>query len=183
MVPAAREALLARLDAFAPADAAESVDLARIRELVVRSPRPFDRRELTPGHLTCSALVRHPARDAVAVVHHRRLGLWLQPGGHAEPGEEELEAIARREVLEETGLRCEGPARLLDVDVHAIPANEREAAHEHFDLRVLLVATDDALVVRPEESLGVRWATYPELEALGADHGLLRAARKALGTS
>jgi 8-oxo-dGTP pyrophosphatase MutT (NUDIX family) len=46
-------------------------------------------------------------RDNHVVLHpHRRLGIWLPPGGHIEPNELPDEA-ARREVLEETGLEVE----------------------------------------------------------------------------
>src|SRR5437879_13472953 len=48
-------------------------------------------------------------RDGAALLQHRdnkpnlrHAGMWVPPGGHAEPGEARL-ACARREVLEETG--------------------------------------------------------------------------------
>ncbi|HUQ22151.1 MAG TPA: NUDIX hydrolase [Gaiellaceae bacterium] len=47
----------------------------------------------------------------VAVVHRPRYDDWSLPKGKAEPGESD-EACARREVEEETGLRCELGAEL-----------------------------------------------------------------------
>jgi len=44
--------------------------------------------------------------DLVAVVHRPRYDDWTLPKGKALPGETD-EACARREVAEETGLRCE----------------------------------------------------------------------------
>lgn len=40
----------------------------------------------------------------VLLVNHRKLGVWLCPGGHIELDEDPVEAV-HREVMEETGLR------------------------------------------------------------------------------
>jgi ADP-ribose pyrophosphatase YjhB (NUDIX family) len=53
-----------------------------------------------------SIFCRH--EGAILLVRHRRLGQWLPVGGEIEAGETPLEA-ARRELLEETGLRGEFP--------------------------------------------------------------------------
>jgi 8-oxo-dGTP pyrophosphatase MutT (NUDIX family) len=59
--------------------------------------------------LTASALVLTPRRELV-VLRHRKLGVWLYPGGHVEKHETPDEAVGR-EVEEETGLevRLIGP--------------------------------------------------------------------------
>jgi 8-oxo-dGTP pyrophosphatase MutT (NUDIX family) len=124
------------------------------------------------------------AGDRVLLLHHRKLHRWLQPGGHADAGETAGEQVALREALEETGI--EGLAlhprapRPLDVDIHAIPARGSEAAHEHLDLRYLVVApTNAALTLKVDESNDLRWFAWDETGALGLDPGLERALRKA----
>jgi 8-oxo-dGTP pyrophosphatase MutT (NUDIX family) len=166
-----------------PADVEEGEDLRRIRDFVRRHSDPFDRR-IREGHLTGSALVVSAAGDRVLLLHHRKLDRWLQPGGHADPGETTGEEVALREAREETGiaglaLHPSAP-RPLDVDVHGIPARGDEPAHEHLDLRYLVIAPDGAEAVHaPAESRELRWVAWDEVAALGADHGLQRALAKA----
>ncbi|NLP63258.1 NUDIX hydrolase [Paraburkholderia sacchari] len=59
-------------------------------------------RSLLEKHFTASAFVLNPRRE-VLLVHHRKLDVWLYPGGHIEHGETPDDAV-RREVQEETGL-------------------------------------------------------------------------------
>lgn len=55
-----------------------------------------------PRHMTASAFVLNGLRQ-VLLLRHRKLGVWLYPGGHVEQHETPDEA-AVREVAEETGL-------------------------------------------------------------------------------
>jgi 8-oxo-dGTP pyrophosphatase MutT (NUDIX family) len=159
------------------------MDLRAILTFVERHPHPFDRR-IAEGHLTGSAVVVSAPGDRVLLLHHRKLGRWLQPGGHAEPGERDGEVVALREAREETGI--EGLAlhpsapRPLDVDVHPIPARRDEPAHRHLDLRYLVVAPAGATLRRQAaEARALRWFTWDELAALALDPGLRRALRAA----
>ena len=86
-----------------PADDAEAADLAQIRAFVAEHADPFDRR-IAVGHLTGSAIVISADGARTLLLHHRKLDRWLQPGGHADPGETAGEDVALREALEETGL-------------------------------------------------------------------------------
>ena len=124
------------------------------------------------------------AGDRVLLLHHRKLRRWLQPGGHAEPGERDGEAVALREAREETGIEGldlhPSAPRPLDVDVHPIPARGDEPAHRHLDLRYLVVAPDDAILRRlASEARALRWFGWTELESLDLDPGLRRALRAA----
>ena len=89
-----------------------------------------------------------PDRRDLVLIHHKKLGIWVQPGGHVEPSDEDLLGAARREVLEEVGLSdleplpSPGGSPLFDVDIHAIPARKADPAHEHFDVRFAFVAQD-----------------------------------------
>jgi 8-oxo-dGTP pyrophosphatase MutT (NUDIX family) len=180
--------LFLQLASHRAADEAEARDLERIRDFMARHSDPFDRK-IAQGHLTASALVLSEAGDRVLLLHHRKLHRWLQPGGHGQAGETSGEAVALREAIEETGiarLRVHPDApRPLDVDVHDIPAHGAEAAHQHLDLRYLVLAPAAAALKRCDvETNDLRWFAWEELDALDLDPGLRRAlvkARAALG--
>jgi 8-oxo-dGTP pyrophosphatase MutT (NUDIX family) len=181
--PDPREALVGALLELRPADAEEAGDRDQIVAFVRRHERPFER-AIREGHLTGSAIMVSADGARVLLLHHRKLERWLQPGGHGDPGETTGEQVALREALEESGIR--GLAlhprapRPLDVDVHDIPARGDEPAHQHLDLRYLVVAPADALVLPQLAELHeIRWVPWDETERLGPDHGLRRALRKA----
>ncbi len=172
-----REKLTALLAAHGSADEKERADLEQMRDFAASLEAPFSRRQW-PGHFTGSAVVVDLAGARVCLVLHKKLGRWLQPGGHADPADGgDMAETALREAREETGLEVSlhplAP-RPLDVDVHVIPARKDEPEHRHLDVRFLVVAKNpEALAHDPNESHGAQWLGWEE--ALGrADEAPLR---------
>ncbi len=142
------EQLRATLEAHDPRDPREvnAHQLTLVR--LGRGDDPFDE-HASPEHLTGSAFVISPR--GVVLHRHKRLNLWLQPGGHIDPGESASQA-AQREALEETGLSGELDERLFHVDVHPGPRG-----HTHYDLRYLIVTDGRDPEPGPNESPDAAW--------------------------
>jgi 8-oxo-dGTP pyrophosphatase MutT (NUDIX family) len=163
--------VVASLAGRRPVDGREERSRERALVALGRLARPFDQ-DADPTHVTGSAIVLGPR--GVLLHRHKRLGLWLQPGGHLEPGETPWDA-ALRESREETGLDLRWPGQprpgaiptLAHVDVH-----QGGRGHTHLDLRYeVCVAGDDEPRPPVGESQDVRWFTWAEaIEA--ADAGL-----------
>jgi 8-oxo-dGTP pyrophosphatase MutT (NUDIX family) len=173
-----REALLGELRAHDPADEHERAMRDRLVAFVEAHAGAFER-ALAIGHVTASAWIVDASRTRALLTHHRKLGRWLQLGGHAD-GETDLRAAALREAREESGLRSLRFAQdaVYDVDVHAIPARPGEPAHDHYDVRFALEADPGEPFVVSEESHELAWIPIAELERHGADESVLRLARK-----
>jgi 8-oxo-dGTP pyrophosphatase MutT (NUDIX family) len=168
--------LLEALAAYCPENAGEQAVLARFLAFLDR-PDPFLHGD-PEGHVTASAIVVQPPGDAILLVSHRKLGGWLQPGGHVDPDDVSVFAAAVREVREETGLdRLESTLgdAVLDLDVHAIPAFGSEPAHVHYDVRFLLTSEDGAAL-----SDGAAWFALEAIPRVDRDGSLDRAVRKAI---
>lgn len=148
-----------------PADERERDSIEVFLRETARLERPFDE-HADPVHVTASAIV---VGERGTVLHlHKRLGLWLQPGGHIDEGEAPADA-ALREAYEETGLPVSHPPagpRFVHVDVHPGPKG-----HTHLDVRYLIYSLDVDPNPGDDESPFVRWFDFDEAIAL-ADDGL-----------
>src|SRR5579859_205836 len=152
---------------------------------------------IAPGevmrHFTVAVFVVHAGR--VLLHYHRTLGRWLPPGGHIEDNELPDDA-ARREVLEETGVR----ARL--IGGHGLPLAEPRQlvlpagiqveriypGHEHIDLVYFAVPDPElahAADVDPRlaERDRVAWYDLADMPGLGVDAEIQAWARRALDST
>lgn len=163
-------AFVAALEAHTPATVGEEASRRRTLAFLRWLPRPFDE-TADPTHVTGSAIVVD-ADGRVLLHRHKRLGIWLQPGGHLDPGEDPATA-AVRETAEETGLAArhpDGGPQLVHIDVHQGPRG-----HVHLDARYLLRACGDtAFAPHDGESPDVAWFA-PEDAARIGDRSLAEA--------
>ena len=88
---------------YEPVNEQERRDQRLILDFLARYPDAFSRSNPL-AHMTASAWVVNPRRDKVLMVYHRLYDSWSWTGGHAD-GDEDLLAVALREVREETGVQ------------------------------------------------------------------------------
>lgn len=176
------EAIFTQLTDRMPVDLRERESLGRIFAELDLLDSPFDK-EAGPIHFTGSGLVIGPR--GVVLHKHKRLGEWLQPGGHLDPDETPWDAAAR-ETTEETGLDVvfgggldgQGLPALAHVDVH-----QGGRGHTHLDLRYILDAGSQETSPPEGESQEVGWFDWDEAihRADEGLQGILIALRPELG--
>ena len=161
------------LTGYQGAGAAEAADLERMRVLAGDVADPWAR--ALPLHFTASALVVHPETRRVLLRWHHKHGLWLQVGGHADPGETDPLRIALREAAEETGLADLAPwpdAALRHAVVCHVRASATEPQHEHADLRYIFATSEPDAVVPENEQSPLRWLAFDEARDLVGGNNL-----------
>lgn len=138
-------------------------------------------RTCLPGHLTGSAWILSADRRRTLLTLHRKLGKWLQLGGHAD-GDPDLLSVALREAREESGLRSvrAGDPAVFDVDRHWIPERGGEPGHWHHDLRFALEADPGEALVVSHESRALAWVEVDGVCALNPEESMARMVRKTL---
>lgn len=122
----------------------------------------------------------------VLLLKHSKLGLWLQPGGHIEPGETPDET-AKRETREETGIEVELVGEREEVgnsvdlpkpfNVNLHPIREE---HYHCDFQFLARVKNEGEATHSGEHDGTRWFSRDELDNEDVPVNVRHTARKAI---
>ena len=166
-------AILNMLDAHQPADDKEARDIQLMQQLIAVHPNILNT-NCEIGHITASAVIVDRASRRTLLHFHKRLGRWLQVGGHTNY-ETDLAQVALREAREETGLPDlahhppEDKPVPIDFDVHTIPQSGDLPQHLHLDFRYVLVTGQPAALAPAKgESTRFRWLTFKEVHDMGA---------------
>jgi 8-oxo-dGTP pyrophosphatase MutT (NUDIX family) len=171
--------LRAALQAHARAAPRAQATLAEEFAALLDDPAdPFVRDRLA-AHFTASAWLVDRSGARLLMTHHRKLGLWLQLGGHAD-GDRDLARVALREAEEESGLAglSVDPA-IFDLDRHFIPEHKGVPGHWHYDVRYVVRTGDSEAFTVSDESHALAWRPIAEVARDAAyDASLRRMARK-----
>lgn len=182
MTAALRSSALETLGAWRPArHEQESLRQALLAFLAAREDACL--RSCEAGHITASAVVVDHAGESTLLTLHRRVGAWLQLGGHCEPTDRTLVGAALREAVEESGI----PGLAIDpvplhVDVHPVTCSLGRPTR-HLDVRFLVRAPEGAAAVRSDESDDLRWWRLDEVPGDGELRDLFGTARRRIAGS
>lgn len=157
-----RSALVALLNAYNPTES-EVIYKQQMLDFINNHKDCFER-SLEVGHITASAFLLNNQGTKALLMHHRKLNMWVQLGGHCD-GNSDVHAVALKEAQEESGIEhinLVSPA-IFDIDVHYIPEHKTVPAHYHYDVRFLLQVMSDEMVVQNSESRGLEWFSYDDV--------------------
>jgi len=158
----------------------EAAMLAKTRRFVLEHERCFDR-NLREGHISGSAWIINPAGSHVFLLRHRKLRLWLQPGGHADNNHDIIE-VAMNETAEESGSNRNAihllSERIFDLDVHVVHETPHEPRHWHYDIRFLAELDDRLHLPGNDESHAVAWVPLHQVLQLNNMRSMYRMVQK-----
>ncbi len=169
-----RDPLLRLLLAYSPSAAEELACKQEMLDFLQKEKNCFER-SLKTGHFTASSWLINKANTKVLLMHHAKLDIWCQLGGHCD-GETNVLSVALKEAKEESGIQTILPLSkdIYDIDIHLIPANHKDEAHKHYDIRFLLQTTGDEEVVANHESKALVWFDKGEKNLPTKERSILR---------
>ena len=134
------------------------------------------------GHFTGSAWIINPDKSKILMTHHKKIGKWLQLGGHAD-GESDLLKVSQREAVEESGINnfVTISNEIFDMDIHEIPPIGSDPKHLHYDIRFLLEADPDkeSLTIS-NESHDVAWIPLDQIAHYNSEKSIMRMVDKTI---
>ena len=158
----------------------EEIYKQQILDFLAKADAPYERIN-DVGHITASGLLLNSNCSKFLLMHHKKLNLWLQPGGHCD-GDSDVLQVAIRESQEESGIAEIVPIMLniFDIDVHIFPANLKEKEHYHYDIRFLLKTINNDSFVQNEESHELRWIDIKDYNNLDliSNNSIIRMVKK-----
>ncbi len=173
-----RSSLVTLLHNYFPEASEEIESKQKMIAFIQENPDCFER-TLEYGHITGSAWLLNDDCSKALLMHHHKLDLWVQLGGHCD-GDSNVLQVALKEAQEESGIEKIVPVScdIFDIDIHHIPGNSREKEHYHYDVRFLLRVVGNEQVIQNSESKELRWIDKNETSLPTQSLSVVRMFRK-----
>lgn len=159
------------IENYIPMNEQEERDKAQMLQFI-SSNLNYLSRDNQVAHFTASMWTVNKERTKTLMVYHNIYNSWSWIGGHAD-GEEDLCAVALRELQEETGVKNAVliNKQIFSLETLTVNGHVKKGvyvpSHLHFNVTYLAEAEgSETLIVNEEENKAVKWWSFEEaLEA------------------
>lgn len=152
---------------YRPANDQEEYDKVQMLQFMERNT-DYLVRDNQIAHFTASIWTVNKERTKTLMVYHNLYDSWAWIGGHAD-GEEDLCAVAMRELQEETGVKHAKLVsnEILSLETLTVNGHVKRGnyvpSHLHFNVTFLAEADEnEELIVKADENQAVKWWTFEE---------------------
>ncbi len=136
------------------------------------------RNENPISHFVCYFLPYNPTKGQVFIVHHKKSGLWIAPGGHMDKGEDLIQTL-NREMEEELGIKKEIKNKIKPFLLTITPiSNPAISCKEHLDIWYCFQTDGSEFNVDPKEFYDTKWLSINGARKLVTDPPNLQALDK-----
>ena len=157
-----KQNLINALQIYVPYNEQEERDRDIMLQLLKTQENILERENQT-AHFSASSWLLNKEHTKVLMIYHNIYHSWSWTGGHAD-GEANLLEVAKRETMEETGIKNIitvsdeiYSVEILTVDGH-VKRGSYVPSHTHLNVTYLMEADEqEVLRVKPDENSGVRW--------------------------
>ena len=136
----------------------------------------FTRDENPVSHICTFFLPFCSKVNKVFLIHHKKSGLWISPGGHIDKGENLFQTVSR-EVKEELGLEINSlsPPFMFSI---VKTRNLSYSCRIHHDVWFLININNKDIQTVNEEFLDARWLSMNEAEKITDDAATIKALKR-----
>ena len=152
---------------YNPVNEQEMRDKERMLQFMQQNPN-YLTRDNQIAHFTASIWTVNKERTKTLMVYHNIYDSWSWIGGHAD-GDENLCAVAMRELQEETGVKFAKlvSEEILSLETLTVNGHVKRGSyvpsHLHFNVTFLAEADEnETLVVNEHENQAVKWWTFED---------------------